>query len=106
MRGGKETKKSAESVNKRARERVFFFLSLSLSLSSKRQTTRRRRDEEKEKFSKERERERGGFLSLKTKRASNEQFDVVSRSLFFLLHHLFSSIALSLSLCVSKKSTD
>ena len=79
------------------REGESFFLSLSLSLSSKRQTTlTRRRDEEKEKFSKERERERGGFLSLKTKRASNEQFDVVSRSLFFLLHHLFSSIALSL----------
>ena len=67
------------------REGESFFLSLcALSLS----------------LVKERERERGGFLSLKTKRASNEQFDVVSRSLFFLLHHLFSSIALSLSLCI------
>ena len=96
------------------REGERFFLSLSLSLSLSRQRDRPPdADETKKRKSsrkRERERERGGFLSLSkpnAHRTNNSMWSLsLSLSSFFFTTFFHPLLSLSLSVCVSKKSTN
>ena len=93
-------------MNKRARERVFFSLSLSLSLSRQRDRPPDADETKKRKSSRKRERGRGADFSLSkpnAHRTNNSMWSLALSSFFFTT---FFHPLLSLSLCVSKKSTN